>query len=68
MHAETFECRILIRFQVVRKADGKTYPIADARWEVNLYRNPQRQGSDVDYYVMQHDIYNLGLCLSEIGL
>ncbi|KAH7114516.1 hypothetical protein B0J13DRAFT_630840 [Dactylonectria estremocensis] len=25
-------------------------------------------GNNVDYYVMQHDIYSLGVCLLEIGL
>ncbi|KAH7113568.1 hypothetical protein EDB81DRAFT_670105 [Dactylonectria macrodidyma] len=34
----------------------------------NLYRHPLRQGNNVDYYVMQHDIYSLGVCLLEIGL
>lgn len=58
----------LVGFQVIRMADGRTYSVKDLRWENNLYRHPQRQGNDVDYFVMQHDIYSLGVCLLEIGL
>ncbi|KAM0263415.1 hypothetical protein ACHAQJ_001271 [Trichoderma viride] len=58
----------LVGFQVIRNADGRTYPVTDLRWETNLYRHPQRQGNNTDYYVMQHDIYSLGVCLLEIGL
>lgn len=42
--------------------------MVDVNWETNLYRHPLRQGINVDYYVMQHDIYSLGVCLLEIGL
>lgn len=58
----------LVGFQVIRNADGRTYPVVDVNWETNLYRHPLRQGINVDYYVMQHDIYSLGVCLLEIGL
>ncbi|KAF7556211.1 hypothetical protein G7Z17_g1601 [Cylindrodendrum hubeiense] len=58
----------LVGFQVIRNADGRTYPMTDIKWETNLYRHPLRQGNNVDYYVMQHDIYSLGVCLLEIGL
>ncbi|KAL6406197.1 hypothetical protein AUP68_10365 [Ilyonectria robusta] len=58
----------LVGFQVIRNADGRTYPVPDMKWETNLYRHPLRQGNNVDYYVMQHDIYSLGVCLLEIGL
>lgn len=58
----------LVGFQLIRQEDGKTYSVADCRWETNVYRHPRRQGSSVDYYVMQHDIYSLGVCLLEIGL
>jgi hypothetical protein len=58
----------LVGFQVIRSADGVTFPIADNRWERNLYRHPQRQGTNAAFYVMQHDIYSLGVCLLEIGL
>ncbi|KAK1778677.1 hypothetical protein QBC45DRAFT_327735 [Copromyces sp. CBS 386.78] len=32
-----------------------------------LYRHPDRQKLDMEYYVMQHDIYSLGVVLLEIG-
>lgn len=38
-------------------------------WHRNIYRHPSRQGLKVqELYVMQHDIYSLGVCLLEIGL
>jgi hypothetical protein len=58
----------LVGFQLIRKADGQTYKIPDRRWEANLYRHPTRQGVDTAYYIMQHDIYSLGVCLLGIGL
>ncbi|KAH6870971.1 hypothetical protein B0T10DRAFT_553523 [Thelonectria olida] len=58
----------LVGFQVIRNADGRTYPVTDMKWETNLYQHPLRQGNNVDYYIMQHDIYSLGVCLLEIGL
>lgn len=58
----------LTGFQVIRKALGRTNLAPETRWEKNLYRHPRRQGSEVDYYVMQHDIYSLGVCLLEMGL
>lgn len=59
----------LVGFQVIRNADGATYPVSDSTgWEKNLYRHPLRQGANVEYYVMQHDMYSLGVCLLEIGL
>ncbi|OIW34979.1 hypothetical protein CONLIGDRAFT_588619 [Coniochaeta ligniaria NRRL 30616] len=58
----------LVGFEVTRTADGRTYSLRDSRWENNLYRHPQRQGDVHDYFVMQHDIYSLGVCLLEIGL
>lgn len=71
--SETEEGRLpsmtcLVGFQVIRNADGRTYPVIDRKWESNLYRHPLRQGNNVDYYMMQHDIYSLGVCLLEIGL
>jgi hypothetical protein len=36
---------------------------------INLYRHPSRQGEyPEEEYIMQHDIYSLGVCLLEIGL
>jgi hypothetical protein len=58
----------LVGFQVIRNADGRTYPVTDKKRETNLYRHPLRQGDNAEYYVMQHDIYSLGVCLLEIGL
>ena len=47
----------------------QTNLLGDPAWHRNLYRHPQRQGIRVqDRYVMQHDIYSLGVCLLEIGL
>ncbi|KAF2968326.1 hypothetical protein GQX73_g5243 [Xylaria multiplex] len=59
----------LIGFGCFRREEGKTYRIGDDNWEKNLYRHPSRQGSKPnDEYIMQHDIYSLGVCLLEIGL
>ncbi|KAK0722600.1 hypothetical protein B0T26DRAFT_851585 [Lasiosphaeria miniovina] len=58
----------LVGFQVIRNVDGRTCPATDQGWETNLYRHPLRQGNNVDYFVMQHDIYSLGVCLLEIGM
>ncbi|KAM7184070.1 hypothetical protein V8F33_013220 [Rhypophila sp. PSN 637] len=58
----------LVGFHVIRNADGMTYPVIDRSWETDLYKHPLRQGNHVDYFVMQHDIYSLGVCLLEIGM
>ncbi|KAI0401116.1 hypothetical protein F4802DRAFT_601391 [Xylaria palmicola] len=59
----------LIGFGSSRKDEGKTYRIGDDSREKNLYRHPSRQGSSPDdEYIMQHDIYSLGVCLLEVGL
>ncbi|KAI1112101.1 hypothetical protein F5Y14DRAFT_423167 [Nemania sp. NC0429] len=66
-----FSCRtlFLIGFGSFRKDEGMTYRIGDDKWEKNLYRHPSRQGlNPSDEYVMQHDIYSLGVCLLELGL
>jgi len=43
--------------------------MGDENWEQNVYRHPSRQGMNPEEdYVMQHDIYSLGVCLLEIGL
>jgi hypothetical protein len=50
-------------------ADGRTWLSGDSAWEKNLYRHPHRQGvNPEETYVMQHDIYSLGVCLLEIGI
>lgn len=59
----------LVGFKAIRKVDGKTIRAGDGAWERNFYRHPQRQGLHPDQdYMMQHDIYSLGVCLLEIGL
>jgi len=59
----------LFGFGQLRLETGCTRRIGDSSWEKNLYRHPSRQGVDPeDDYVMQHDIYSLGVCLLEIGL
>lgn len=41
----------------------------DDFWDKNIYRHPNRQGvCPNEDYVMQHDIYSLGVVLLEIGL
>lgn len=60
---------VLIGFEKVRMADGRTLRQGDSAWEKNLYRHPYRQGlKPEEVYTMQHDIYSLGVCLLEIGL
>jgi hypothetical protein len=59
----------LTGFEKVRMAIGRTRLSGDSAWEKNLYRHPQRQGvNPEETYVMQHDIYSLGVCLLEIGM
>jgi hypothetical protein len=59
----------LVGFERFRSVDGLTYHVGDSAWEKNLYRHPTRQGSrPEEYYMMQHDIYSLGVLLLEIGL
>ncbi|MCJ1401951.1 hypothetical protein MMC11_005168 [Xylographa trunciseda] len=59
----------LLGFERFRLAAAGTNLISDALWEQNLYRHPERQGTLAEkLYVMQHDIYSLGVCLLELGL
>jgi hypothetical protein len=58
----------LVGFEVFRMADGRSYGYRDTSWEKNIYHYPFQQGLSQEYYVMQHDIYTLGVCLLEIGL
>lgn len=59
----------LAGFENFRREDGWTRQVGDDSLEHNLYRHPSRQGANPrEYYVMQHDIYSLGVCLLEIGL
>ncbi|KAI0419350.1 hypothetical protein F5X98DRAFT_334858 [Xylaria grammica] len=59
----------LVGFEDFRQEDGRTQRLGDDAVERNLYRHPSRQGvSPSSDFLMQHDIYSLGVCLLEIGL
>lgn len=59
----------LVGFQKIRLASGPTAYLGDSAWEQNIYRHPSRQGEFPEQaYMMQHDIYSLGVCLLEIAL
>lgn len=59
----------LVGFGNFRDAEGGTLRSGDTLWEKNIYRHPRRQGlKPQDDYMMQHDIYSLGVCLLELGL
>lgn len=63
------EMAMLVGFDVLRDAEGKTNRLGDDDWEKNLYRHPHRQGKTPKTdYNMRHDIYSIGVCLLEIGL
>ena len=67
--AEITPSTYLVGFGDFRKEEGKTAKLGDETFEKNLYRHATRQGLHPETdYVMQHDIYNLGVCLLEIGL
>jgi hypothetical protein len=58
----------LIGFDKFRLEEGRTQQLGDDSFEKNLYRHPSRQGlSPENDYMIQHDIYSLGVCLLEIG-
>lgn len=59
----------LVGFECFRSADAGTLKKGDGDWHKNLYRHPTRQGINPETsYIMQHDIYSLGVCLLELGL
>lgn len=59
----------LIGFDSFRMASGRTLRKGEASWERCLYQHPDRIGSiSSEDYIMQHDIYSLGVCLLELGL
>jgi hypothetical protein len=59
----------LFGFGEFRKEEGKTALLGDDTFEKNIYRHATRQGTHPESdYIMQHDIYSLGVCLLEIGL
>lgn len=68
-NSNTFGNTFLVGFERFRFADGRTYMFGDSFWQKNLYRHPGRQGlHPEEFYLMQHDIYSLGVVLLEIGL
>ncbi|EKJ68655.1 hypothetical protein FPSE_11166 [Fusarium pseudograminearum CS3096] len=59
----------LVGFQKFRKDGGMTSLLGSSDWPQMLYCHPKRYGQrPEDAYIMQHDIYSLGVCLLEIGL
>ncbi|KAJ5580314.1 uncharacterized protein N7459_006299 [Penicillium hispanicum] len=60
---------VLIGFDSFRMASGKTLRRGQAAWDKCLYQHPDRMGpTPSEDYIMQHDIYSLGVCLLELGL
>ncbi|KAL8682610.1 MAG: hypothetical protein Q9186_001383 [Xanthomendoza sp. 1 TL-2023] len=56
----------LDRFRLI---DARSMRSSDDLWYKDIYRHPSRQGIRPERdYIMQHDIYSLGVCLLEIGL
>ncbi|KAL8718019.1 MAG: hypothetical protein Q9225_004805 [Loekoesia sp. 1 TL-2023] len=56
----------LDRFRLI---DARSMRQSDDLWYKDIYRYPSRQGIRPEKdYIMQHDIYSLGVCLLEIGL
>ena len=59
----------LVGFEKFRLSTTMTHRFGDDLWEKNLYRHPVRQGvRPQEDFVMQHDVYSLGVVLLEIGL
>ncbi|KAK3315976.1 hypothetical protein B0H66DRAFT_560058 [Apodospora peruviana] len=59
----------LAGFENFRRDEGWTQRHGDDAVHKNMYRHPSRQGTNPrEDYMMQHDIYSLGVCLLEIGL
>ncbi|KAL8867440.1 MAG: hypothetical protein Q9174_005664 [Haloplaca sp. 1 TL-2023] len=52
-----------------RQIDQRSERLSDDLWYKDIYRHPTRQGIRPEKdYIMQHDIYSLGVCMLEIGL
>jgi hypothetical protein len=59
----------LVGFDRVRIADGVTFRLGTTLWQKDLYQHPSRQGPvPEEDFMMQHDIYSLGICLLELGM
>lgn len=66
---DTLASTVLVGFELFRRDMGWTHRLGDSSFDGNLYRHPSRQGMNpASGYIMQHDIYSLGVCLLEIGL
>lgn len=60
---------MLLGFEQFRPMETRSLLRGDTIWQKAIYRHPNRQGLHPEKeYVMQHDIYSLGVCLLEIGL
>ena len=52
-----------------RRIDASSMRSSDNLWQRDIYRYPSRQGNRPERdYLMQHDIYSLGVCMLEIRL
>ncbi|KAE8395442.1 hypothetical protein BDV23DRAFT_194145 [Aspergillus alliaceus] len=52
----------LVGFERIRRAEAQTDLLGDLEWERNIYRHPVRQGLwSEEAFIMQHDIYSLGV-------
>lgn len=59
----------LVGFEKFRLNTTSTHRYGDDLWERNLYRHPQRQGiRPQEDFIMQHDVYSLGVVLLELGM
>lgn len=59
----------LMGFDSFRNVNFHTMRVGDGEWDRDLYRHPSRQGILAqETYIMQHDVYSLGVCLLELGL
>ncbi|KAF4959482.1 hypothetical protein FGADI_1703 [Fusarium gaditjirri] len=64
-HEQMLVC--LAGFQLFRYVDAPTNTSKTEKRRL-VYQHPTRVGSETMNFVMQHDIYSLGVCLLEIGL
>ena len=59
----------LVGFEKFRLDTTSTHRYGDDLWEKNLYRHPHRQGiRPQEDFIMQHDVYSLGVVLLELGM
>ena len=59
----------LVGFEKFRLDTTSTRRYGDDLWEKNIYRHPQRQGvRPQEDFIMQHDVYSLGIVLLELGM